>query len=431
MSTLTPPDHPQRYPMTLELHARPFPALDSPCEAIHIALTPRDAAEKARMPDHLAALVARFGGPPPAPDAAHYFAELGRMQLKWERHTEFCAYTFFLPGHHDEPFALPLERVAPADWLADAPGSVIAAIRVHVESCAQLGDAEGPGFQRLFPHFTPESLAAAAVGEGQAAVMGDFRIHPDGFSRFAVLIPPVTGARRLGRIVQRLIEIETYRIMAMLALPTAREAGPKLSAIADRLNALTEEITAENADDRDSLAALTSLSAEIETVATETGYRFAASRAYAALVEQRIDVLREKRFANRQSLHEFMARRFEPAMRTMEAVDRRRAALTDRAARTAALLSTRVNVAVEAQNQDLLASMNRRAELQLQLQHTVEGLSVVAISYYAVGLAGYVLKPLAKALGASPEAVIAVAALPIVAGVWLFLRRLKRSMGEH
>src|SRR3546814_18423991 len=56
------------------------------------------------------------------------------------------------------------------------------------------------------------------------------------------------------------------------------------------------------------------------------------------------------------------------------------------------LLRTRVDIELEAQNRDVLMSMNRRARLQLRLQETVEGLSVVAISYYVVGLVGYAAK---------------------------------------
>ncbi|MGT2466713.1 DUF3422 family protein [Mesorhizobium atlanticum] len=66
--------------------------------------------------------------------------------------------------------------------------------------------------------------------------------------------------------------------------------------------------------------------------------------------------------------------------------------LSRKLTRATTLLRTWVDVDVEKQNRDLLASMNNRARLQLRLQQTVEGLSVAAVSYYVVGLIGYVAK---------------------------------------
>jgi uncharacterized membrane-anchored protein len=430
MTRFLPPDHPQRYPMTNELHARPFPALSAPCQAIHLAFKPADDREMTveEQHAHLIALIDRFGAPRPAEDSAHYYGEVGRIRLKWERHTEFVSYTLFEDGPTDTPFGLPVERLAPADWLAAAPGALVAAVRVHIERVESQEDSERVLMGRLQRHFVAESFTASHVGEGQATVFGDFRIHEDGFTRFAVLASPNAGPRRLGRIVQRLVEIETYRILSMLALPIARRVSRELNGVEAALSAIISEIAEGGQDDHDTLSSLTRLSAAIEALEAETAYRFAASRAYAALVEQRIEVLKERRAADRQLMAEFMARRYRPAMRTCDAAARRLNELAARAARAATLLSTRVGVTVERQNQDLLGSMNRRAELQLRLQRTVEGLSVVAISYYAVSLATYFLDPLARALNTDKATLTAVAAPFVIAAVWMFLRRLKKEL---
>jgi uncharacterized membrane-anchored protein len=89
-----------------------------------------------------------------------------------------------------------------------------------------------------------------------------------------------------------------------------------------------------------------------------------------------------------------MERRLAPAMRTCAAVADREAGVTAHIARTSQLLNTRVEVAAEVTNANLLRSMNDRAALQVRLQETVEGLSVVAITYYAVGLLGSLFKAL-------------------------------------
>lgn len=157
-----------------------------------------------------------------------------------------------------------------------------------------------------------------------------------------------------------------------------------------------------------------------------SSFRFSATRAYEALVNQRIQALRETRFEGRQTLAEFMARRFDPAMRTTASTNARLQAMADRAVRAGDLLRTRVYVERSAQNQALLASMDRRADLALRLQHTVEGLSVVAISYYAVGLALSLLGPVAHVVD---KAWLATAVTPVaVLATWLGLRRTRRRM---
>ena len=139
-------------------------------------------------------------------------------------------------------------------------------------------------------------------------------------------------------------------------------------------------------------------------------------------------MLREERFTGRQTFGEFMMRRYDPAMRTVKASERRLSAMADRAMRAGNLLRTRVDVERSAQNQSLLESMNARADLQLRLQKTVEGLSVVAISYYAVSLAGYLMSPLASPLSISANSLKATVTLPVVLLVWWAIRRIRKRI---
>ena len=125
---------------------------------------------------------------------------------------------------------------------------------------------------------------------------------------------------------------------------------------------------------------------------------------------------------------EFMRRRYQPAMRTTKSVEMRLSKMLERAARAAELLRTRVDVERSAQNQNIMSRMDRRADLQLRLQHTVEGLSVVAISYYAVGLLGHALHPVAE-LVEIPKSYLVAALTPItVALVWLSMRRIHQRL---
>lgn len=420
-------DHPLRYALANELHARPFPAMQAPSTVVYLAIKrPQDAAARDRDADlaHLSALLDRHGAPHPQPGTTHYSGRIGRHTLKWESHTEFVTYTASSEGLSDRAFDPADFGVFSADWLDRAPGLCITSLAMRI--CARPDEAAIN--TALDDWFVPESVAAARVLDDHAVAASDFRIDPAGHMRFAVFVGSETGQRRIGRIVQRLCEIETYKAMSMLGFARTRDLSGQIGALDARLTALTVEMTNGATAADKTLHHLLSISAELEALAARSAFRFAATTAYEAIVTQRIAVLREARFEGRQSFAEFMTRRYDPAMRTVRATETRLAALGDRAMRAGDLLRTRVDVERSAQNQALLASMDRRADLALRLQHTVEGLSVVAISYYAVSLAGYLLYPLAATLGLDKGVTMAAITLPVVLGVWWAVRRIRRRL---
>ncbi len=420
-------DHELRYQLANELHARPFPTLAAPCRAAYLAIKrPHDAAARDRDLDrqHLIALLDRHGAQHPQPGATHYFGEIGRYKLKWESHTEFVTYTIFGDGVAETPFDASTFAMFPADWLEQAPGHRITSALIRVEVCEDAAAVPG----KVEQWFVPESLAISEVLDGSAIMAGDFRIDSGGHMRFALFARPEMGARRIGRVVQRLCEIETYKSMSMLGLARARSLGPAIGDMNGKLTQLMSEMRGTDVPSEDTLTALLDVSADLESTLAESAFRFGATGAYAALVNQRIEVLREERFAGRQTFAEFMMRRFDPATRTVTAVEAQLRAMAERAERAANLLRTRVDVERSAQNQDLLASMDRRADLQLRLQKTVEGFSVAAISYYAVNLLSYLLSPAFEAAGMSKTATLAILTPIVLVLVWLAVRRIKRAV---
>ncbi|MCB2110296.1 MAG: DUF3422 domain-containing protein [Defluviimonas sp.] len=421
-------NHPQRYALVNELHARPFPSLEAPCHAVYYAVKePSDAHNRDRAADraHLLALLERNGAAHPPAGATHHAARIGRYDLKWESHTEFVTYSAFGRGVGARPFDPAEAQVFPADWMAKAPGKVVAAILLRVEPLtADLDHVR----RSVADWMVPESLACSWVLDESAIIAGDFQIDPAGMMRFAVFARPGIGHRRIGRIVQRLCEIETYRAMSMLGLGRARDLGGRLSALDPQLSELVATISAPDGDGEETLHRLLNISAELETLAVAHSFRFGATGAYEAIVNQRVSILRETRFDGRQTFGEFMMRRYDPAMRTVKSAERRLEQMAERAERAGELLRTRVDVERSAQNQKLLESMDRRADLQLRLQHTVEGLSVVAISYYAVSLATYLLLPFAEALHL-PKSALTAGLVPLVAlAVWFMIRRIRRGI---
>jgi uncharacterized membrane-anchored protein len=342
--------------------------------------------------------------------------------LRWEQFTEFTTYTFDVaPAPDAPPFAgLPDD---PFGAGFQPPGEMLVALRLDlVGEGAVASDPKGPlaGFEEVL-------VSAALVAEGTALVMTDFRVDRDGRTRILV-VDKGLHTRQAGALVQRLLELETYRTFAMLGLPEAQAQAPIVARIEKRLVEITDETrrTAGLQQNRKLLADLTALAADLEAAAAASAYRFGASRAYDQIVQARLEALGERPHEGFQTLAGFLARRTAPAMRTMETLQARQQDLSAKLSRAANLLRTRVDVELEEQNRDLLHSMNTRARLQLRLQQTVEGLSVAAISYYVVGLIGYLAKGgVLFGLHLDPTLVTALSVVPAVLLVWWIVRRVR------
>jgi uncharacterized membrane-anchored protein len=421
-------DHPLRYPLVNELHARPFPVLEVPSHAVYLAVKePVDAANRDRGRDraHLLDLLDRHGSAHPQPDATHFSGPIGRHDLKWESHTEFVTYSAFGRGVSARPFDPVEAEVFPEEWLASAPGKRLCSVLIRID---HLPEDEAEVHALLDEWFVGESMTVARVVDGAAVIAGDFRVDPAGHMRFAVFVRRGTSPRRIGRIVQRLCEIETYRAMSMLGLIRARHLTSRMNAIDPRLAQLVGALNAEERSPETVLHELLTISAELESLAVQFFFRFGATAAYEAIVNQRIEALREMRINGRQTFGEFMMRRYDPAMRTVKSAEGRLRSMAERAERAAELLRTRVDVERSAQNQLLLESMDRRADLQLRLQRTVEGLSTVAISYYAVNLAAYAAYPLTEPLGISKGMTTAILTPAVILAVWWMVRGIRKAM---
>jgi uncharacterized membrane-anchored protein len=422
---ILPPNHPQREELNNEVHARPPENLFAPTRVSYLALFAEGGAREQgwRQAQNLAE---RFGVAPPDARANHFSADLGPFRVKCERHTEFLRFKFIIAGATDHPFDDPAIRAVPADWLAELPGQLIVAANVGLLRA----DGRDPDFDRISEQFFDGApLVGSSVGEHAALAVTDFRIRGDGFSRFLVLDRTMTP-RQAGRMVQRLLEIDTYRILALMALPVARGLAPLLSKGEDELAEITRSLVeAQEADEAVLLERLTRLEASIESEQSRNQYRFSAAAAYEALVHRRIEELQEQRLPALQTFQEFTQRRLAPAMDTCRSVAARQESLSQHLTRVTQLLATRVDITREGQSQRVLESMNRRAHLQLRLQETVEGLSVAAISYYIVGLVGYAAKG-AKAAGLSidVEVVTAISIPIIVVLIGFGLRRIRHIL---
>jgi len=421
--------HPQRAQLHNEIHARPPEALGTAVAIAHVVMW-ADAAQREASRAHLASLLRDQHQALPDAHSTHLRASLGGFRLRWELHTEFVTWTFSVPlaaESWSQGRPAPATAAVPREWLSQLPGQCLCQLQLWV--LPTRGFDEPPQLSELLHE---DSLVASSVAHGHGEVFTDFCIHADGSSRMLLLAGSM-APRRLGRLVQRLLEVETYRMAGLLGLPVAREAAAVLGQAEHELAALADAIRSADRDrEPELLDRLTRLAGQVESQYAATQARFSASSAYFELVDRRIRDIAESRLGGMQTIGEFMERRLSPARSTCEWVARRQNALSQRVSRISNLLRTRVEIEQQQSSQALLATMNQRQDLQLKLQSTVEGLSVAAITYYIVGLVSYLAKG-AQALGWpwSPESTAAVA-IPLVAGsVWWSLRSLHRRMFKH
>lgn len=427
-----PTDAAQRVALHDEVHARPVPAIAIPALVTQIAVLNEelDAADEAahvrRLADRLGVRVERL-------DSTFVHLQLPGFTLRWERHGEYSLYATTQPldpedlWEVDDPDLLALVATPPG-WLSQIPGRTLVALQVLVATAVE--DAgHRDSVDRAERLLGGSRLLGSTIMNGTAQLFTTYRLRADGTSRFLMLCGTEVTEGRAGRMASNLADMETYRTLAMMAFPAARQLQPRLAAVESRLAQLTRAIDETGADDEVLLHELMQLAADVENHTVTNSMRFAATRAYYGIVQRRIEDLRGRSVPGMTGVFTFLNRRLIPAMATVEATASRLSDVATHLARSADLLRTRVDITTEQQNQELLRSLGRGQQMQLRLQETVEGLSIAAISYYVVGLVGYATKGV-KALGVPLNAeVVTGGAVPIVvAGVWWMLRWVRARM---
>lgn len=438
--------HPLRHEVMAETNARPALPAAPPCICEHLVFLSGEL-DAQKDWENVRSVAQQLGKTLSSAAQQQLVLEDDHVIFKWERHTEFCSYTVLRknpPEDVDRVFeslihsgptgngdvgaqaqAGPQSAAGLPETLSiKAKGKPIVALRFYIDT-PQVPRWSATGERDLL---SGNRIIAVTANGGKTKIMTDFNFHPDGYSRFLVA-DTSENPNRLGRVIQRLIDIETYRTLALITWPLAKSAGQDIGQIDSELRKLIQEIGGAGVKDQARLLSeLTALAARAETVGAETNFRFSAAKAYYSIVTSRLEELREERIEGNQRLSSFIERRLGPAIRSFQAILDRQNSTSERIARASSLLRTRVDVELERQNQDLLASMDRRSQLQLRLQQTVEGLSVAAVSYYCIGILSWLLKGIPKAFMPIDPAVITTVAAPfIILSIWLMVRRIRKS----
>lgn len=428
--------HPKHKMLVSEAFARPSVPVEAPAMAARLSLTQeRGSSFHDVAAHHLGSLCRELGEPCAEPGARHHVLSTEGWTLIWERHTEFLSITVIESGRDDFDWGRSPLRLLPDGWLRSLPGQTLSLTHIAISPTEQ----EKHDLDRATKAFSRSDFSAAFAAHETVMIAADFR--PDQNETVRIIIFE-NDARPdyLGRLMQRLFEIDFYRLAALLSLPVARKLTRDLNLLEDRLEASLESLVSgmgeqepnkTNTDDETLLMTLSGVAAEIERLEHETRYRFDAADAYYRIVQDRAERLRETQIEGHQRIGTFMDHRLGPAIRTCGAAGRRLEHLSSRVGRALDLLGTKISLAVEKQNAERLQSLNTRTETQLRLQETVEGLSTVAISYYAVGLIQYLLKALHDVGGPDIVAVGTGVAIPLIlVTVFFGLRSIKKNISS-
>lgn len=403
--------HPIRSQIFEELHSRPSMEIDRPSILTSFVVHfDRDSGDQWNS---LLKVISALGMTIPKIKSTFYFFRDGDISVQWSLHNEFARYTLVESFVNERLH----QRTVLCAELEGCYGDILVVNEILV-----LSQQDYDSWTANETWLPKAGFIGGEIGNGRGRVFTDFRLHASPFvdagtARYLVLDYKL-GARSAGAMAQRLLEIDTYLSLALLSLPIAKLQMSELDDLGVALKELTSIAEEEMQRDVGLLHRLENLAAELERHIAACQYRFSASKAYYQLVLSRIDELEESKLLGVQSLKEFVHRRLVPAMMTCETVEKRHDKLALRIQRTTGLLRTRVEVVHEEQNRELLASMARRAEMQLRLQQTVEGLSVWVLTYYAAGLLAYCFKA-TQSLGVDLDVALAVGfAIPIITALF-------------
>ncbi len=410
-------EHQYRRLIDAETHARPVLGMVPSIRIRRLAFMSADGGADLRALHGQMAVVA--GVAPEGPAWARQLAfERDGRRVTWELHNEFATMTW--TGGAD-------------DWDARPAGIglelherllLVFATRIDVMPTEAIAESALSGFN-------PLSLCYSSIFDDGAQAATDFHLDADGFTRFEVAAGR-SGELRIGVIVRRLLEIETYRTMALIGLPLARELGGRVSSYEAQLAGIMQKVgEGDTAEDHEvSLAALHKLSVEISRTVEETSFRFAATQAYGEVLAERLTRLREKAIGEFTTIERFLNNRAQPALATCKAMEKRLQALTQKVQRSIELLDARITLSIQTQNRSVLDAISQTGRSQYRLQLTVEGLSIIAISYYALGILGYIFEGLHEVLPFSKGEMLAVAAPVVVLLVFFGIRRLRKGAGH-
>jgi len=393
--------HQVRLEANRELRARPFPKLSADCHLAHVCVRVSPTSrESVRL--WIRERIREF----PDDFQGHWEYDRGDLWVRVERHTEFVSITQVIPA------GLDCMQFLDHAWIDQSPQDVLVLSELYSGVSLSL----------------PEKYdAISEMRDGTVTAAARFEPDQDGLSAWWVSFSKDPGAESAGRFLQMILEIETYRTLAVMGMDRIRAVHPVLQRIANELPS-PEMDESNHSHMMATLSTLSEQESELHRIWERLAWRIGANKAYHDLVFERLVQLRAQGREESVGIRHFLKRRLTPAIATADTVMRRRSELSSQIDERAQLLRTQLQLNLQSQTRDLLASLDQSAVRQTRLQSAVEGLSTVAIAYYAVGLLSPMIEPF---VDPAMKDWIKAGVAPVVIGlVWWTLTRI-RNRASH
>lgn len=402
--------HPDREAVISEPHARPHLPVSSDDIILHLGFQVEGS--------DLTSILKKLSPTLMEANRRHYVKAFDQVSVKLEQHTEFVSLTCLCAKHKQDRISELL-----ASLLGDVQVHVIAMTKLYMCQSAEEANSYLPTNHSVY----------GGVMRGQINVSSSLMPDIEGYIAYVVQSETTEehDSNELGRRIQRLLDMETYRTMCLLGLPMARRASQRLEELEEEVKKIAAQINVEATDDLHAMFdRVAQCSQDCNSLHADTGFRYAASRAYYDLAQQRLDSLEEFKAGSLQSISGFVRSRLSPGMATIDSVAKRQSTLSTDINNALSLLRTRIDLNLAQDNQDLLKSMDARHRQQVIIAQTVEGLSAVAITYYSIGLLAYMIKGAKDWLPVTPGVGIALSVPLVLISVWSFLH-IKRTKWER
>lgn len=351
-----------------------------------------------------------------------------RLIILWQAHTEYYNYQVWhlpSPSHKDMVFGsltFPGYR---------CPEAVLGTAVCRLDLVLVPGPP--PSRESLRARIPGPLLYGSRIFDEETTIFTSFTPDELGRERYWVSV----GASRrdpshVKDIVDAIVRIETYYHLLLMQKPLFSAAIDQVYKF-EQVHLKQREIITDHIGHADSgtlqrwLNSLTQDLLKTNRMAGKLHFELSASAPYDKIVHATLASLAEKPLESYRPVSDYVLGGITGVAEGYQQLLRRVDTLRSGFEGIIAIIRTRVDLLVEAQNLTLLRSVDNTTKNQVLLQHTVEGLSVIVIAYYLSGLAGYVFKGLSE-IGWLPHHDVASAVfVPIAIGLAFLVTTFSRK----
>jgi uncharacterized membrane-anchored protein len=318
-----------------------------------------------------------------------------RLILIWQAHTEYYNYQFWhVPAQATVPVTFGSLKFPGYACVLEPLGSVVC--RLDILLTTDILPTRGD-MRELMPG---PVLYGSRLFSEQTAVVTSFTPDDQGRERYWVSVGPSRGdLSRLKDVVDAIVRIETYYHLLLMQKPLFSAAVDQVYKF-EQVHLKQREIITSHIAHADSQAlqrwlnTLTQDLLKTNRMAGTLHFELSASLPYDKIVHTTLTSLAEQSMEAYRPISDYVLGGITGVAEGYQQLLRRIDTLRGGFEGMIAIIRTRIDLILEAQNLALLQSVDKTTKSQVLLQHTVEGLSVIVIAYYLAGLAGYVFKGL-------------------------------------